>query len=1118
MTALCLYSIAGFFLAPWLIRWYAPKFVKEQLQCRLDMGKVQINPFLLTFEANDVGLNTPEEPLAGFKRLFIDFEIARMFNSVITCREFRLEKPVFHVTVYPDGSTNLEKAGPKTPVAGTSESKLLHMMIIKGLVSDGTVVVTDKRQSRPARLTLQDLDISTVDVSTLQDRSGTYSISTRTPDGEAFQCQGQIALAPFASSGKLSFNAVQATTLWQFMKDSLDLESVSGKLDMATNYRLEIGGKPPQLQLDKFHFGLAGLSLKLSGADKSFLELKNLDLDQITFNLLEKQLQIGKLRAAGGAVNLGIDETGRISIAEIVRKVPEKKTDLTPPIIPPLESTAATPAPPAPPPALPPTLPWSANADSIEIKDIAFGLDDFSRATPVRMGVSSIGVGFAVKIQAGSGQTKVFLENVSSELKEASIQRLDAAQPAFLMHQLTIEGGMLDLDAHSITVSRIAMHGGDMDVSRDANGRIDWQQLFAPKKEATAATVPESASESQPSWNYRINAFEIDGFGSNLSDRGIIPDKPILNIQSFSCRVTDVDGKSPMDFEAGFSTKQGGTLAVRGKFDPATLSVEANLNLKALSLTPLQPYLEPVAAVTLKSAEVSLQGDLKYGLKAAGAMLAYTGSASLDKLLITESNFQKPLIGCDSLNIPQLKLTLEPNRLDIEEIRLSKPTGEVIIAPDHTLNLSKVFKSQPGQAKTAASPKTDSKQGQEAFPVRIGKVDIEKGDMIFADLSLQPQFMTRITDLKGRVSGLTSGGDSPSQVQLDGSVDQYGLARISGKINVFHPELSTDLSLVFKNVEMTKLTPYSGRFAGRRITSGKLSMDLKYRIQDQKMIGDNQIIVDNLTLGEHVDSPDAVNLPLDLAIALLKDSSGRIDIGLPVSGDLNDPQFSYGRLIGKALVNLLTKMVTSPFRALGSLFGVAGKQEDVIVFDPGKAELLPPEKEKLLKMADMLKNRPQLKLGVQGRFSPDADGAEIKAQSVRLAIAVLSGSKTKENEDFGALDFTAPNTRQALEKRFTEKFGFVAFDATKHAIEQSVKNKADLPKVLAETLYEKLIDSEPVPAEKLSMLAENRAGEIVKELETAGGIPSERLALKSPEPQASGPPSAGFSLDAMTAS
>ena len=525
----------GFFLAPWVIGWYAPKFVKEQLQCQLDMGKVRINPFLLTFEANDVSLSTPEEPLAGFKRLFVDFEITRLVNGAVTFREIRLEKPTVHVTVHPDGSTNLEKAGPKTPVAEPSDSKPLHMLIQNGLISGGTVIVTDNRQSRPASVTIQELDLSAADISTLPDHGGTYSISARTPDGESFQCQGKIALTPFASSGKLSFSAVQAATLWQFMKDSLDLESVSGKLDMSTDYRVETGNTPPQLQLDNFHFGLLDLSLKLSGAEKAFFDLKKLDLDQVRFNLSEKQLQVGKLLIAGGAANLRIDEAGGINVTQIVRKDPEINTVKARPVEPPLESTAATAAPTA-----PPALPWSANADSIEIKDIAFGIDNFSRATPVRYGVSSIGISFAAKIQTGSQETKVLLENISSELKEARIQFIEAAQPIFQTDKLTIEGGMLDLDAHSLTVSRIAMHGGTIDVSRDPKGQINWQHLFEPKKSAAEISVPAAVKQLQPSWNFLIKSFEVDGFGcesfgSRNRSGQAHPQHPVIFMPAHGC-------------------------------------------------------------------------------------------------------------------------------------------------------------------------------------------------------------------------------------------------------------------------------------------------------------------------------------------------------------------------------------------------------------------------------------------------------------------------------------------------------------------------------------------------------------------------------------------------------
>ena len=270
MATLCLYSLIGFFIAPRVVVWYAPKLVKEQLQCQLDMGKVRINPFLLTFEVSDVSLSTQKELIGAFKRLFIDFEITRMGSGAATFQELRLEKPIVHVTVYPDGGINLEKAIPRPSAEQSSGSTPLRMMIQSALISGATIVFTDKRQSQPAILNIQELDLNASNVSTLADHRGTYSISARTSEGESFQCQGNIALTPFASSGKLSLSAIRASTLWQFIKDSLYLESVAGKLDMTTDYRLETGAATLQLQLDGLFFGIHDLSLKLSGEEKAF--------------------------------------------------------------------------------------------------------------------------------------------------------------------------------------------------------------------------------------------------------------------------------------------------------------------------------------------------------------------------------------------------------------------------------------------------------------------------------------------------------------------------------------------------------------------------------------------------------------------------------------------------------------------------------------------------------------------------------------------------------------------------------------------------------------------------------------------------------------------------------
>ena len=252
---------------------------------------------------------------------------------------------------------------------------------------------------------------------------------------------------------------------------------------------------------------------------------------------------------------------------------------------------------------------------------------------------------------------------------------------------------------------------------------------------------------------------------------------------------------------------------------------------------------------------------------------------------------------------------------------------------------------------------------------------------------------------------------------LEGQVDQYGSATIKGELAPFNTKGYSDVKMVFRNVEMTRLTPYSAKFAGRKIDSGKISLDLYYNVVDSRLKGENQIIVDSLVLGERIEGSDAMDLPLDLAIALLKDSNDRIQLGLPVAGSLDDPEFSYGHLVWKTLVNVLTKMVTAPFRALASLIG--GDEEDLgtVKFEVGKSRITPPEKEKLAKLAGAINQRPQLTVDVQGQYATEADGAVLKHLAVRQILAQRMGKPpiTDLNLDTEPLNMADPATRKALE-------------------------------------------------------------------------------------------------------
>ena len=217
-------------------------------------------------------------------------------------------------------------------------------------------------------------------------------------------------------------------------------------------------------------------------------------------------------------------------------------------------------------------------------------------------------------------------------------------------------------------------------------------------------------------------------------------------------------------------------------------------------------------------------------------------------------------------------------------------------------------------------------------------------------------------------------------------MDEYGQVNVEGSLSPLQLTTFSDVNVVFRNVAMSPLSPYSGTFAGRRIQSGKLNLDLEYKVEDRRLKSNNTIILDQFTLGERVESQKAVSLPLDLAIALLTDGEGKINASVPIEGDVDHPEFSVGHLVWQAIVNLITTAVTAPFKALGALVG--GEEGiDAILFRPGIDTIPPPEREKLAKVAEALTKRPMLALTVRGAYDPAADGEALRSMQVRRALA-----------------------------------------------------------------------------------------------------------------------------------
>ena len=352
-----------------------------------------------------------------------------------------------------------------------------------------------------------------------------------------------------------------------------------------------------------------------------------------------------------------------------------------------------------------------------------------------------------------------------------------------------------------------------------------------------------------------------------------------------------------------------------------------------------------------------------------------------------------------------------------------------------------------------------------------------------------------------------------AKIELEGQVDQYGISKIKGELSPSAPKEFADIGMQFKNVDMTRLSPYTGKFAGRKIDAGKLSMDLEYNIEESRLLGNNQIVVEKLMLGQKVPNPDAPNLPLDLAIALLEDANGVIDLGLPVQGNLNDPKFNYGHLVWETLRKQIYKVASSPFRALSSLFKDKNSTTGTIMFEPGQATLPPPEREKLMELRKALQTRPQLNLTITGQFSPQKDGNVFRDLRLRTFVARLMERELEYGEDPGPLNFANPEVQDTLTDLFKERFGRRALknleDDAAQALAAHTKDISEAKENVlqqqaavrfSKECFERLKKDQELAPEFLVELARERSQTILANLSGPDGVTIQRLNIAPPQP------------------
>jgi hypothetical protein len=1001
-----LYALAGFVLAPKLLRAALLNDIPASLGVTPAVGDIRINPLRLQLTVANFALAQPGgEKLLGFDRLFVDFEISSLWHRAYSFGHIELTAPYVNARVAQDGSLNLMRLNPSTaaaPKPRDASGSLPPVRIGVFKISQGLVSYEDDSRADVFAARLEPIDFELREFTTGAE-GGQFTFAGSTKLGERIEWRGHVSVQPMESDGEFRVGGLLAHTLWQYLEDKLHFEVDSGSVDLAATYRLSAGNdmagrRPANLEVNLSEALLRDLAVRPKDSGTDWITVPVLRVTGGTLDLAKRQAHVDLVSVTGLKLLTWLEPDGSLNLMKLV----------------PPETTSGGPA-------------------------------------------AAAGNGSA----AAAGK-----EPAAAAGKEPAAAASNASAAA----------------------------------------ASNASAAAAGKEPAAAAGDAPSAAPSPP-WLVDLRRFELRTASVSLEDRSVRPAVKVL-LAPFDVQVDGAsqDLRKPVEVTLDTRINEAGALAIVGEVTPQPVAADLRLKLSDIELAAVQPYIARYSSMTLLGGRLGGEARLHYDAQKNPPAAQFSGNIEVEKLHTVDNALHDDFINWDRLDILGLNYTQGPDRLAIEKIVVRKPYARVIVESDESLNVKRVLTVPGGAAHgtrqaargtQAAAPAPNS----ETLPISVKQVAIEAGQANFADLSVTPNFSTAIEGLEGSITGLSSKARARSKVNLHGSVGAYAPVAIVGEFNVLGPKLYTDIGMTFRNLELTVFNPYSGKFAGYDISKGKLTTDLHYLVDGRKLDAQHHIVVDQLEFGDKTVSKDAVSLPIKLAVALLKDRNGVIDLNLPVTGSLDDPQFRLGPLVWKVFVHILERAVTAPFALLGSLFG-AGPDVQFIEFQPGMSSLDPAAADKVKTVAKALVERPQLKIEVPIAVVPDIDrpaliaarfDAEVGAAQAAKGGATKAGAGAPPayeqldpaarlelltrlySKDFGA----EPNYPKAVSGLKKPDSVAAKIDYLEKAVREHIRvedgDLQTLGQQRALALQQVLLDGAPVGADRVFLVANDKA-------------------------------------------
>lgn len=1080
-----LYALFGFLLAPRLIRSGMQDYVAEHYDRRLDVGEVKLNPFTLELIIRDLRMpDTDGAPLLSFRQLLVDLNLASVWKLAPSFHAIVLDEPFTHVVIRKNGALNLaDLAKPfETREPPAEPEKPTRLFIDRFSVRGGRTMFEDLTGAKPFRADLRPITFELYDFSTTEHTGNRYGLSGASAEGERFAWNGTLRMNPLASQGRFELADVKVRTLWSYLSENLQFETSSGTLALKGTYDLDAAGEAVGLKAKVDELAVADLKLRPKGAGEDLVELARVEVRDTAVDADKRTITVGNVQLAGGDVRAWLDGQGRLNLLDLTEPA---GAGAGPAVAGRPESAKAA----------APAASESTGADGGGAAQVAVA--NAPGANTAEPAPSAQGSKEAAEGSSKEGEWVVSAPDISvSGIRVAFEDRQVTPVVALAFH---------DIDVHIAGFNTTP--GTEFDVK--ASMGIDE----SGKLETTAKVTPETGAAKA---DVQLAKLDLRTF------------QPYITRQAqLTLRSGQLGTKLQVERAANGSLAADGDIEVTGlhtldnerldfvKWERMRVSrMRYRSEPQSLKIASIQAY-APYARVIIDKDRTVNVADV---LTPAQAPLPQPVEGANDKDSRGRQSDEAHGKGRDdSSDDATDDAKAGPRDEENGDAKGGQKPAAVRVADRKAVD-DAPHKAKASGGKASGSRNAPAGGADGTMPITIGTVRITNGSANFADLWIQPNFAVGIQQLNGTIEGLSSAPDSRAKIDLEGKVDRYAPALIKGEVNVFSAAAFSEIKMSFKGVEMTTATPYSGHFAGYKIEKGKLSVDLDYRVHDRQLEAGHRFVIDQLQLGERVESPDAVNLPVRLAVALLKDRNGVIDVDLPVSGSLDDPKFRIGPLIWKAVVNLLTKVVTAPFAMLGRMFG-GGEDMNLIEFDPGSATLDDEARKRLASLMNALKERPQLQLDVPMVFSPELDGATLASQKLQAALLETKAAEGSRKRDSGkpvdpaVLDDPAERFRLLVALHRAQLGKDAPLPPAAQALEAAGRRKdeAQLPAASQELETELLARMQPSQAE-LEALGKQRSDAIQAELLGSGEVDATRVfVITAPQqrekPEAPVPPS-----------